>query len=272
MLFGLAVWSGPAEAQTDDRVMNDVLLLIKEDAALAALDTECAQLLGDADIARSFAAQRERMAPWRIVSAALIGTRGTLPPGGAEAAREAGQAVFAADWARREDKPGHCRTMALALDAGVLDHPSAYPAETARLLEAHAGRLPVLDVAGSPAVAHAAEIKAMFYREEALFARCGALDPPAEPYRKAGRTWAIENSHAEILVDQILDNWGAKAPGRVAEGRRRAEAEAEAQLTGSEPAAFCAELMRAAAAGERDIAVTHYDAILRLQRDAEVIP
>lgn len=270
MLF--AFMGLPALAQTDDRVLNDVVTVMAGYAAMDEAARQCAALApGDTEIAAAFDGFRDRSTPWLVIAISLISTRGGLDPEALAAARSTEIERIHAGFERDPNALASCRETARSFAANDTDLAALYPAETRRMSEARAGKWPALDIAHSPEVADAIAMRQFFFMREVLLDRCGELTGDARLYRDARSYWNQQNYDAFYYAHQVLTNWGALAPGHLAGAKSAGRAEAEAALT-AEGIARCNKFVAGLEDGDEDVAKLVPDLLERVRAAAEIEP
>ena len=270
MLF--AILATPALAQTDDRVLNDVVTVLAGIASVGEMADQCARVTGeDPEIAAAFEAFRDRSVPWQVIAVTLIGTRGGIDASVVATERAAEIKKIADAFAADPDPARGCRDFARTAADRQTDIATLYPAETRRMSEARSGKWPVLDVAGSPEVAGALAMKQFFFMREALLERCASLTGNTRLYRDARSYWNQQNYDAFYYAHQILTNWGALDPGHIAAAKQAAAAEAEAELKEA-GAARCEQFVTGLEAGDEDVERLVPDLYDRVRTAAEIEP
>jgi hypothetical protein len=257
----------PAVAQTDDRVLNDMLVVLAADAMITDMGESCAAASGNnPTIAAAFAEFAERSIAWQIVAVGLIGSRGGLRSGVLEAARAEAIAKGRADFAADPNPVRSCESFAEMVAGQQLDLADMYPAETKRMSEARGRMWPVVDVDAEPEVADALAVKQLFAMREAMLERCGVLLGNERLYRDAHAYWRSQNIAAYRLAHEVQVAWGAMAPERlervIAAGEAEAEAVFEAPGGGEER---CRQFVSGLEAGEEDVAQQMPEVMARLE-------
>lgn len=270
MLF--AILATPALAQTDDRVLNDVVTVLAGLASVGEMANQCARATdNDPEIAAAFEAFRDRSVPWQVIAVTLIGTRGGIDAQMLAAERAAEVKKIADAFAADPDPSRGCRDFARSVTEKDADIAMFYPAETRRMSEARSGKWPVLDVAHSAEVADALAMKQFFYMRETLLERCGTLTGDSKLYRDARSYWNQQNYDAFYYAHQILTNWGALAPGHLEAAKQAAKAEAEAELALS-GAARCRKFVTGLEDGDEDVERLVPELYDRVRTAAEIEP
>jgi hypothetical protein len=270
MLF--AILATPALAQTDDRVLNDVVTVLAGLASVGEMGNQCARATADdPEITAAFETFRDRSVPWQVIAVTLIGTRGGIDAAILASERATEIKKIADAFATDPDPARGCRDFARGVADKDTDIATLYPAETRRMSEARSGKWPVLDVAHSAEVADALAMKQFFYMREALLERCATLTGDTRLYRDARSFWNQQNYDAFYYAHQILTNWGALAPQHLAAARQAAEAEAETELTIS-GAARCQKFVSGLEAGAEDAERLVPDLYDRVRTAAEIEP
>lgn len=267
-----AIVAAPALAQTDDRVLNDVVTVLAGHAAMDEAARQCAALAPeDTATASAFEGFRNRSTPWLVIAVTLIATRGGLDAEQLSAARATEIERIRTGFARDPDALGSCHELARGFAANETDIAGLYPAETRRMSEARAGKWPVLDVAHSREVADAIAMRQFFFMREALLERCGELTGDARLYRDARSYWNQQNYDAFYYAHQVLTNWGALAPGHLARARTAGQADAEATLA-AEGAARCTKFVSGLEDGAEDVVRLAPELLERVRAAAEIEP
>lgn len=270
MLF--AILAAPALAQTDDRVLNDVVTVLAGIASVSEMADQCARITGhDREIVTAFEAFRDRSVPWQVIAVTLIGARGGIDATIVATERAAEVRKIADAFAADPDPARDCRDFARAASDGDSDIATLYPAETRRMSEARSGKWPVLDVARSAAVADALAMKQFFYMRETLLERCATLTGEATLYRDARSDWNQQNYDAFYYAHQILTNWGALAPGRIEAAQQAAKADVDAELATS-GVSRCNKFVAGLEAGNEDVERLAPDLFSRVREAAEIEP
>ncbi len=270
MLF--AILATPALAQTDDRVLNDVVTVLAGLASVGEMANQCARATDDdPDIAAAFETFRDRSVPWQVIAVTLIGTRGGIDAEILARERAAEIAKIADAFAADPDPTRGCRDFARSVVDRDADIATLYPAETRRMSEARSGKWPVLDVAHSAEVADALAMKQFFYMRETLLERCGALTGNTRLYRDARSYWNQQNYDAFYYAHQILTNWGALAPRHLQAAREAAKTEAEAELALA-GTARCEKFVTGLEAGDEDVERLVPELYDRVRTAAEIEP
>lgn len=267
-----AILATPALAQTDDRVLNDVVTVLAGLASVGEMADQCARATGnDPEIAAAFETFRDRSVPWQVIAVTLIGTRGGLDAEMLAAERAAEVDKIADAFAADPDPARGCRDFARSVVDKDTDIATLYPAETRRMSEARSGKWPVLDVARSAEVADALAMKQFFFMRETLLERCATLTGDAKLYRDARSYWNQQNYDAFYYAHQILTNWGALAPQHLEAARTAATAEAEAELA-TAGATRCQQFVTGLEAGDEDVERLVPDLYARVRTAAEIEP
>lgn len=267
-----AILATPALAQTDDRVLNDVVTVLAGLASVGEMADQCARATGnDPEIAAAFETFRDRSVPWQVIAVTLIGTRGGLDAEMLAAERAAEVDKIADAFAADPDPARGCRDFARSVVDKDTDIATLYPAETRRMSEARSGKWPVLDVARSAEVADALAMKQFFFMRETLLERCATLTGDAKLYRDARSYWNQQNYDAFYYAHQILTNWGALAPQHLEAARTAATAEAEAELA-TAGATRCQKFVTGLEAGDEDVERLVPDLYARVRTAAEIEP
>lgn len=270
MLF--AIWATPALAQTDDRVLNDVVTVLAGLAAVGEMADQCARVTdNDSEIVAAFETFRDRSVPWQVIAVTLIGTRGGIDAEMLATERAAEIKKIADAFAADPDPTRGCRDFARTAIDRQTDIATLYPAETRRMSEARSGKWPVLDVARSAEVADALAMKQFFYMREALLERCAALTSEVKLYRDARSWWNQQNYDAFYYAHQILTNWGALAPHHIEAARQAAKAEAESELARA-GTARCQKFVTGLKAGDEDVERLVPELYNRVRTAAEIEP
>lgn len=267
-----AVLATPALAQTDDRVLNDVVTVLAGLASVGEMANQCARATdNDPDIAAAFETFRDRSVPWQVIAVTLMGTRGGIDAEILASERAAEIDKIADAFAADPDPSRGCRDFARNVVDRDADIATLYPAETRRMSEARSGKWPVLDVARSAEVADALTMKQFFYMRETLLERCGALTGNTRLYRDARSYWNQHNYDAFYYAHQILTNWGALAPHHLEAARAAATAEAEAELAQA-GVTRCEKFVTGLEAGDEDVERLVPDLYARVRSAAEIEP
>jgi hypothetical protein len=267
-----AILATPALAQTDDRVLNDVVTVLAGLASVGEMADQCARVTdNDPEIAAAFETFRDRSVPWQVIAVTLIGTRGGIDAEMLAAERAAEIKKIADAFAADPDPTRGCRDFARTAIDRQTDIATLYPAETRRMSEARSGKWPVLDVAHSAEVADALAMKQFFYMREALLERCAALTGDTRLYRDARSYWNQQNYDAFYYAHQILTNWGALAPRHLEAAQQAAKAEAEAELA-TAGTARCRQFVTGLKAGHEDVEHLVPDLYARVRTAAEIEP
>jgi hypothetical protein len=270
MLF--AILAAPALAQTDDRVLNDVVTVLAGLASVGEMANQCARATADdPEIAAAFETFRDRSVPWQVIAVTLIGTRGGLDAEMLAAERDAERQKIADAFAGDPDPTRGCRDFARSVIDRDADIAKLYPAETRRMSEARSGKWPVLDVARSAEVADALAMKQFFFMRETLLARCATLTGDSKLYRDARSYWNQQNYDAFYYAHQILTNWGALAPQHLEAAQQAAASEAEAELATS-GVARCEKFVAGLEAGNEDVERLVPELYDRVRTAAEIEP
>lgn len=257
----------PAVAQTDDRVLNDMLVVLAADAMITDMGESCAAASGnDPAIAAAFAEFARRSATWQIIAVSLIGSRGGLRSGVLGAMTEEAIAKGRADFAADPNPVRSCEGFAELIVERQLDLADMYPAETKRMSEARDGKWPVVDVDAQPEVADALAVKQFFLTREAMLERCGVLLDNPRLYADARSYWSNQNFDAYSLAHRVQVMWGAMAPERLGRASAAAEAEAEAVIVQSpDGAERCRQFAAGLEAGDEDVVRHMPEVIARLE-------
>ncbi len=267
-----AILATPALAQTDDRVLNDVVTVLAGLASVGEMANQCARATGnDPEITAAFETFRDRSVPWQVIAVTLIGTRGGLDAEMLAAERAAEVDKIADAFAADPEPARGCRDFARSVVDKDTDIATLYPAETRRMSEARSGKWPVLDVARSAEVADALAMKQFFFMRETLLERCATLTGDAKLYRDARSYWNQQNYDAFYYAHQILTNWGALAPQHLEAARTAATAEAEAELA-TAGATRCQKFVTGLEAGDEDVERLVPDLYARVRTAAEIEP
>jgi hypothetical protein len=271
-LVFLALWLQPAQAQTDDRILNDVFAVLEGQAILNQSRQLCLDF-ADTDLEADLADWSDRNARVLREANLLVIQRPGLEPGMLEVMRDEAASEASRSFARETDRPGYCENLGETIAAEGLELGKWFPRETTRISEAVAGKWPPLDLADVPAIAEAMEVKQLFFAMQDGLVRCGVLFPPAEPYAAAYSEWEARNSYTRDLADRVLKNWGALHPQRWADARDEAGAIVDRAFEDKPAAeAYCLKTAADAGTGTLDIDQQRRDLYDSVMANAEVMP
>lgn len=210
--------TGPALAQTDDRISNDAMMLLGADAVVTEIGTLCIADTGsDPLVVAAFDGWRERNQSWRIVAVTTLGTRGVAYTASSlKLAQQKWRDDMLPKYEAAENKPDWCRRMANDIETGQLTAATLYPEGAKRVEEAGRGNWPVLDVENSWQVSDATEVLAWFDYNQQLMARCAeTFGDPRRLYADAYPYWRSRNIELWVAADRTMTNWGAFDPRRL---------------------------------------------------------
>lgn len=262
----------PAQAQTDDRVLNDVFTVLRGETLLTRTRELCL-MFADIDLEADLLDWTGRNGDVLQRADGLLDTRPGLEDGMLDALRGDASGEADASFAREADKPAYCEGIGEAIAAGSLDFATWFPRETTRMAEAEAGRLPPLDLADAAPVADAIAVKQYGFRMNDILVRCGVLFPPDTEFEAARAEWEARNAYTIELADRVLDNWGALHPARWEAARDASGAEVDDLFAPSdalEP--YCRATAAGVANGSADIDRNHPELFDSVLTNAEIIP
>lgn len=261
----------PAHAQTDDRILNDVLALVRGETLIVETAALC--LGADMDLSADVAGWTDRNAAVLATAGRVTALRGGLEPGVRESTVEAARAEAARSFATEADSAAFCEQIGGIIDGGTIDFATWMPTEATRVTEAEAGKWPVLDLADARPVADAIAVKQHAFMIDDVLVRCGVLFPPADAYEAARSEWEARNFYTLELADRVLANWGALHPRRWEAARDASGAEVDALV--ADAAGFearCAGLPPRIASGDEDINAARRDLYDSVQLNADILP
>jgi hypothetical protein len=268
LLVAASLWAGPAAAQTDDLILNDIVEMLAEIAETKAMAALCADATGnDPAVAKSFAALDQRNSAWTIIAVTTIGGRGGLDASVVEEARNDALEWQRYRFAQDADPAKTCRDYARSADTWESDVASGNSERTARLLEARDGKRPPIDVDASQEVADAMAVEMLHETQQRLLLACSSrLEAESEVYLQAFRDWSSRNFDDDLTAGAVRIQWGATAPWRDELIDKTAEATALAKVRlAGDAAGTCATLLAGVADGSEDLASRLPDAVARLR-------
>ncbi|SFZ85249.1 hypothetical protein SAMN02983003_2469 [Devosia enhydra] len=264
--------AGPALAQTDDRILNDVFAVLRGEAILDQTRQLCLDF-ADTDLSADFVDWRARNDETLRLANLLLIRRPGLEPGMLDTLRAEAESEAGASFGREADRPAFCEEMGEAMALEALDLKAWFPRQTTRMSEALAGKWPPLDLTDVPPVEDAIEVKQLFFAMQDGLVRCGVLFPPAAPYDAAYAEWEARNSYTRDLADRVLENWGALHPQRWADARDEAGAIVDETFADKDAArAQCERTLTQVPSGELDIDQQRPELFDSVRRNAEIMP
>ncbi|WP_417309474.1 hypothetical protein [Devosia sp.] len=240
--------SVPARAQTDDRILNDVVEVVATVSALQAMGERCAAFVDEApELVEGLSEVSRLNTAWVEIAIEVIAARGGLPDGVLEAESARQKAAYIA----RYDSDSQPITSCLQYAAGdpVLHVGELLPEQTRRLMGAHDGGYPVLDVDASVEVADALEMMRMFRFTDLLLGECNRRAPDLETYSAAWDEWYARNEWGDTLAKRVLKTWGVQDPARFEAIDEEVASEVDALFARGEGQSRCAAFVANVMAG-----------------------
>lgn len=261
--------AAPAAAQTDDRILNDVVEVVSTVAALQAMGERCAAFIDEApELGNGLAEVGRLNSAWVEVAIKVIAARGGLPEGVLEAESER----KISDYQRRYDSDEQPIYSCLQYAAGdpVLHVGELLPDATRRLMGANEGGYPVLAVDQSTEVADALEMMRLFRFTDLLLGECNRAEADLESYSAAWDEWYARNQWGDSLAKRTLIAWGVQDPERFAAMDAEIADEVEALFATGDGAARCATFVANVTAGsEAEDVTTLAPGLLERLQDAK---